>query len=70
MELLTTSESKILYLVNKKVGRIYGIGKETGKIEKVIKINNTSLIIDSSIDSGENVYVLTGDNKVWKIPLR
>ena len=65
--LLTTTESPNLYLVDKQLGRIYILSKSSGILDKTIKLNNDQPLISASISSSGTIYLLTGDNKVWKV---
>jgi len=65
--LLTTEDSSFLYLVDKKMGRIHMVAKETGAIFKTLKLNNQEPITDATIDENESIFILTADNKIWKI---
>ena len=65
--LLTTPESSFLYLVDKKMGRIYILNKSSGNLEKTVKLNNDQPLVSASISDSGTIYLLTSDNKVWKI---
>jgi len=65
--LLTTKNSDNLYLVDKKLGRIYILTKEGGLLIKTLKIDSTEPIIDAYIDNNQAIYLLTKDNRIWKI---
>lgn len=65
--LLTAANSANLYLIDKSFGRIYIIAKETGILEKTLKLNSQEPIIDASITDDGMLYILSKDNKVWKI---
>lgn len=65
--LLTTKDSLSLYLIDKEQNRIYVIGKEAGNLTKTLKISSDSVIVSGSIAEDETLYLLSGDNKVWKI---
>ena len=65
--LLTTKESAFLYLVDKKMGRIYVLSKSSGSLEKTIKLNNDQSLVSTSISDSGTIYLLTADNKVWKV---
>ena len=64
--LLTTPDSASLYVVNKTMGRIYVLKKDTGSLVKTLKINANQAITDATIDSAETLYILS-DNKIWKV---
>lgn len=64
---LTTEESAYLYLVEKQLGRIYILIKESGSLHKTLKINNNEPILSAAISENQTIYLLTRDNKVWKI---
>lgn len=64
---MTTSGLTSLYLIDKKMGRIYVLNKSSGSLEKTIKLNNEQPLISASISDAGAVYLLTSDNKVWKI---
>ncbi|MDP3697266.1 MAG: hypothetical protein Q8R55_04555 [Candidatus Taylorbacteria bacterium] len=65
--LLTTQNSTFLYLVDKGLGRIYVITKEAGNLIKTIKLDNDEPIVDASMADDETIYLLSKDNKVWKV---
>ena len=65
--LLSTKDSKNLYLVSSDLGRVYTIDKESGSIVKSIKIGNVVPIVGASLSQAEVLYILTSDNKIWKI---
>ena len=63
----TTKDSKYLYLINKSVGRIYLIAKDTGILTKTIKISSQEAFSEAYLDQDEAVYLLSKDNKIWKV---
>lgn len=65
--LLTTDDSTQLYLVDKEMGRIYIIDKTSGSLAKTIKLNNEQPLVSASISDTGVIYLLTSDNKVWKV---
>lgn len=65
--LVTAKDIPGLYVINKRLGRIYLIDKETGAIIKVQKIGNTEPLLAVYLDSQGIVYTLTQDGKYWKI---
>ena len=65
--LLTTKGSDSLYLVDKKLARIYILSKEGGILTKTLTIDSTEPIIDAYIDNNQAIYLLTKDNRIWKI---
>ena len=65
--LLTTKDSTQLYLVDKKMGRIYVLNKSSGSLEKTIKLNSDQPLISASMSDSGVIYLLTNDNKVWKV---
>ncbi len=65
--LLTTTDAKSLYLVDKEFNRIYVINKDSGSVEKTIKIDGESFVVGASIADDGTIYLLSKDNKVWKI---
>ena len=66
-QLLTSGESPNLFLINKKLGRIYVINKETGELVKTLKVGNSQPIISAGINESDAIFIITSDNKVWKI---
>ncbi|HVZ11294.1 MAG TPA: hypothetical protein VG941_02695 [Candidatus Paceibacterota bacterium] len=64
--LLTTDDGSVLYIVNKQMGRIYVIAKETGALQKTYKLNTQKAIDDAAIADNGQVYVLS-ENKIWKV---
>ncbi len=65
--LLTSQNSAFLYLVDKSLGRIYVITKEAGNLIKTIKLDSEEPIVDASMADDETIYLLSKDNKVWKV---
>lgn len=65
--LLTTKDSAFLYLVDKSLGRIYVITKEAGALLKTLKLNNEEPIVDASMADDGAIFLLSKDNKVWKV---
>ena len=65
--LLTTSDSNSLYIVDKEFGRIYIIAKDSGSLIKTLKLNSDQPLVSASMSEGGIIYLLTADNKVWKI---
>ena len=65
--IMTANDIPGLYIINKKLGRIYVIDKESGTITKVTKIGNSESLAAVYLDSKGVVYLETQDNKVWKI---
>jgi len=65
--LLTTQNSAFLYIVNKSFGRIYVITKEAGNLVKTLKLGNEEPIVEASIGDDGTIYLLSKDNKVWKV---
>ncbi len=66
-DLLTNGNSTNLYLVDKNLGRIYAIDKNSGAVTKTIKLDNTQPFLSASISDAGIIYLLTADNKVWKV---
>jgi len=65
--LLTTAGSSYLYLVDKTFGRIYVLTKEAGSLIKTLKLESNRPIIEASIGDDQTIYILSSDNKVWKV---
>lgn len=65
--LLTAKDSAFLYLVDKSLGRIYVITKEAGNLIKTLKLDSDEPIVDASMADDETIYLLSKDNKVWKV---
>lgn len=64
---ITSAESQPLYLVDRTINRLYVIDKSTGTISKTLKISGDNTIVSAAADPQGAVYILTKDNKVWKI---
>lgn len=62
--LLTTANSTNLFVVNKSLGRIYVIKKDSGTLDKTLKI--TAPIVSATLASDDTIYIIS-DNKIWKI---
>jgi len=65
--LLTTPDSKSLFLVDKSMGRVYVLSKSSGTLEKTIKLSSDQPLVSASMSDGGVIYLLTADNNVWKI---
>lgn len=68
--LLTTADGNSLYLINKFMGRIYIIKKDSGALEKTLKLGASpsadGSIKNATIDDSGNIYIISADNKIWK----
>lgn len=65
--LSTTKNSQYLYLINKKMGRIYLISKATGTLSKTIKVSSQEAFDQAYLDQDEVIYLVGKDGKVWKV---
>ena len=65
--LLTTPDSASLYIVDKEFGRIYVVAKESGALSKTLELDSNQSLISASISDSGTIYLLTADNKVWKV---
>lgn len=65
--LATTKDSQYLYLINKNMGRIYLLSKATGTLFKTIKVSSQEAFDQAYLDQDESIYLVSKDNKVWKI---
>ncbi|MBI2064995.1 MAG: hypothetical protein HYT62_03020 [Candidatus Yanofskybacteria bacterium] len=65
--LLTTTDSPSLYIVDKEFGRIYVVAKESGSLSKTLKLDSDQSLVSASISETGTIYLLTADNKVWKV---
>ncbi len=66
--LLTTTDSPSLYLVHKKLGRIYAIDKGTKTLLKTLKVGNSENINDVALGAN-TLYLMTADSKIWAVNL-
>lgn len=66
-KLLTTTDSKILYLVNQTLGRIYLISKESGTLEQTLVIGSAEPIENAFMGEGGVVNIISKDNKIWEV---
>ncbi len=66
-KLLTTKDSKTLYLVNQTLGRIYLISKESGALEKTLVIGSAEPIENAFMGEGDVVNIISKDNKIWEV---
>ncbi|KKS01200.1 MAG: hypothetical protein UU54_C0009G0005 [Candidatus Yanofskybacteria bacterium GW2011_GWA2_41_22] len=66
-KLLTTKDSKTLYLINQTLGRIYLINKATGALEKTLVIGSSEPIENAFLGEGEIIYIISKDNKIWEV---
>lgn len=65
---LTVTGSPDLYLVNKTLGRTYVISKDSGSVIKTLRLGEgAATIISGSISADGTIYLLSKDNKVWKV---
>src|SRR3989338_2287723 len=64
---LTAKDLPGLYLINKKLGRIYVADKETGAFVKVVKLGNTEPFTNAYLDAQGVVYLTSQDSKIWKV---
>ncbi|HWA64583.1 MAG TPA: hypothetical protein VG866_01920 [Candidatus Paceibacterota bacterium] len=64
--LLTTDDGSVLYIVNKQMGRIYVIAKDTGALQKTYKLNTQKAIDDATIADNGQLYILS-ENKIWNV---
>ena len=68
--LLATTDSPLIYMINKNLNRIYTINKTSGSLEKTIKLTGSPFIVSGAISTdGKTLYLLSQDNKIWQIPL-
>lgn len=65
--MMTAKDIPGLYIINKKLGRVYIIDKESGTIIKTLKIGNTESLSAVYLDNAGIVYTSTQDGKYWKI---
>ncbi len=65
--LTTTKDSQYLYLINKSTGRIYLITKAGGTLFKTIKVVSEEAFDQAYLDQDEAIYLISKDNKIWKI---
>lgn len=63
----TTKDSKYLYLINKALGRIYLISKESSTLSKTLKVSSQAAFTQAYLDQDESVYLVSQDSKVWQI---
>lgn len=66
-KLLTTKDSKTLYLVNQTLGRIYLIKKESGTLEKTLVIGSSEPIENAFIGEGGVINIISKNNKIWEV---
>lgn len=67
IEFLTAKDLPSFYLINKKLGRIYVVDKESGSFVKVVKLGNSEPFTNAYLDSKGVVYLTSSDNKIWKV---
>lgn len=65
--LLTSKESDKLYLVNKTLGRIYEIDKESGTLVRTVKIGSVEPLVDAHLSGNNTIIIVTKDNRIWEI---
>jgi hypothetical protein len=65
--LLTTNDSPSLFVVDKKMRRIYILDKKTGKLQKTLKVDSNEPFVTAAVDNTGSVYFSTSDNKIWKV---
>lgn len=64
--LLTNTNSPNLYLVDRTIGRIYVIKKDTGTLDKTLKTDASHGITSAALGADDTVYILS-DNKIWEV---
>lgn len=67
--LLTTKDSTNLIYINPDLKRIMVFAKSDGALMGTYKASNLSDIKSWSLDSTGTLYLLSSDQKVWKLPL-
>lgn len=65
--ILTTDELDKLYIVNKSLGRINIVNKESGDLLQTLKLGILEPISDVFLDEDETIYFLIQEDTVWKI---
>lgn len=66
-KLLTTKDSKVLYLVNQTLGRIYLINKTVGTLEKTLVIGSSEPVENAFVGNDETLYIISKDSKIWEV---
>ena len=64
---MTTVEGSYIYILDKKLGRLYFIDKKDGSLLKTLKINNNSPIATAQLANDGTVFVSTQDNRFWSV---
>lgn len=65
--LVTTKDSKNLYLLNKELNRVYVLSKENGSLVKTLKIGSSEPMTEAYLDQDETIYFTTSDTRIWKV---
>lgn len=66
-KLLTAKDSKVLYLVNQTLGRIYLINKAAGTLEKTLVIGSSEPVENAFLGNDETLYIISKDGKIWEV---
>lgn len=66
-QLLGSVDSQNLYIISKKLGRIYVISKSNGSLVKTLKIGSSEPIREAYIGSADDIYFMAADGRFWKV---
>lgn len=66
-QLLTNGEAQLLYVVDKNIGRIYGLQKDSGALIKTLKIGSSQSLKSAALAGDGTLYLRSGDDKIWKV---
>ena len=65
--LLTSTDSDKLYLVNKKLARIYELDKESKTLIRTLKVGSSEPFVDAYLLGDSTIIITTKDGRIWEI---
>ena len=65
--LLTSKDSKKLFVVNKALSRIYELDKDSGSLIRTLKTGSSEPFVNAYLYGDSSVIITTKDNKIWEI---
>ncbi|KKT81614.1 MAG: hypothetical protein A3B99_00655 [Candidatus Yanofskybacteria bacterium RIFCSPHIGHO2_02_FULL_44_12b] len=65
--LLTTKDSPNLYVVNKKLARIYVITKDSGSLSAVFRTESVGSVLAAYADKDGTIYLFNNQDQVWEV---
>lgn len=65
--LLTSANSKRLYLINKNLARIYELDKETKSLIRTLKVGSSEPFVDAYLYGDNTIIITAKDGRIWEI---